>query len=150
MKKKKNDVFAHLVVNYGVLRPDELYNMKVLEEDNDDDNYININTKTMVINHHKTIKQYGVKRVELDSIIIDMVKPMLGGCIFLNKKGEPYETAKGFTDYVRRTYGHTVYDIRKMKTSIVLKDNNENERERVAKFQGHDVSTMISYYKTFN
>ena len=150
MKEQKNDIFAYMVLNYGVLRPDELYNMKVLDEDNDEDNYINIITGYMVINKHKTLKQYGVKRIDLDDEFINMVKDKLGGYVFKNTKNEPYKTGKGLTDMIIRQYGCSIYEIRKMKTSIVLKDNNEKEREKVAKFQGHDVSTMVSYYKTYN
>ena len=150
MKEQKNDIFAHMVLNYGVLRPDELYNMKVLDEDNDEDNYINVETQTMVINKHKTIKNYGVKRIKLDDKFIDMVYEKLGGHVFTNLNNEPYQTGKGLTDMIVRQYGCTIYDIRKMKTSIVLKDGNEVEREKLAKFQGHDVSTMVSYYKTYN
>ena len=150
MKEQKNNIFAHMVLNYGVLRPDELYNMKVLDEDNDEDNYINVETQTMVINRHKTIKNYGVKRIKLDDKFIDMVYEKLGGHVFTNLNNEPYQTGKGLTDMIVRQYGCTIYDIRKMKTSIVLKDGNEVEREKLAKFQGHDVSTMVSYYKTYN
>mmetsp|Transcript_10377 Transcript_10377/g.13550 ORF Transcript_10377/g.13550 Transcript_10377/m.13550 type:complete len:444 (+) Transcript_10377:2383-3714(+) len=145
MKSKKNDVFAHLVLNYGVLRPDELYNLKVLDTDNDEDNYINISTKMLIINKHKTLRQYGVKRIKMDDEIINMVKDKLGGHVFTNQKNEPYETGKGLTDKIKRDYGCSIYDIRKMKTSIVLKDNNETEREQVAKFQGHEVATMAIY-----
>jgi integrase len=150
MKEQKNDIFAHMVLNYGVLRPDELYNMKVLDEDNDVDNYINVDTQTMVINKHKTIANYGVKRIKLDDKFIDMVYEKLGGYVFTNLKNEPYQTGKGLTDMIIREYGCSIYDIRKMKTSIVLKDGDEVEREKVAKFQGHEVGTMVSYYKTYN
>jgi integrase len=150
MKEKKDDVFAHLVLNYGVLRPDELYGLKVLDTDNDTDNYINISTKKLIINQHKTLRQYGIKKIKMDDEIINMVKAKLGGHVFTNQKNEPYRTGKGLTDKIIRDYGCSIYDIRKMKTSIVLKDNNEIERERVAKFQGHEVATMVSYYKTHN
>mmetsp|Transcript_26598 Transcript_26598/g.34572 ORF Transcript_26598/g.34572 Transcript_26598/m.34572 type:complete len:293 (+) Transcript_26598:106-984(+) len=55
MEQKNDDVFARMVLNYGVLRPDELYNLRVLDTDNDDDNYINISTKMLIINKHKTL-----------------------------------------------------------------------------------------------
>lgn len=153
MEKMKNNtgIFEHLVLNYGVMRADELFNMYVVDSDkNDHDNFINIKTKTMTIKKHKNMSRAGNKKTKLDNDFINMVKDRLGKCLFMNLKKEPYKTAKGFNDTIIKLYGCSIKEIRKMKTSIILKENNNEERERVALFQGHNVNTMISYYKTYN
>ena len=51
---QQNQLYCVLKIylTYGVLRPNELLNCKITETDGEEENYINILTKQIVINHH--------------------------------------------------------------------------------------------------
>lgn len=152
MKANKTP-FNHLVLNYGVMRADELYNLYIVDNKKDVekyDNTINIKTKIMTIKKHKTAPTYGTKITKLDDEFIDMVKDRLDKPLFVNLENKPYKGAKGLNDKFIKLYGCTIKELRKMKSSIILKENIPSERERTSKFQGHDVQTMILNYQTYN
>ena len=54
---QQNQLYSILKIylTYGVLRPSELLDLKITETNGEEENYINISTKQIVINHHKKL-----------------------------------------------------------------------------------------------
>ena len=148
-----NDEYVYLIKKFGVMRPQELVTIKILDEDNDEDNYINIMTNKMIINKHKTFKTRGIKKIDLDDDFIKMVSNKLGGYLFQTFKGEKYKSVEGFEKMCVRVYGYKTYFFRKLKVSLeihkILKEGGKmSEISKLENYNGHDFQTMLKHYRS--
>lgn len=140
--------FLHLVINYGVLRPSELYKMTVHDGDSTNPNFINRENRVMIIREHKTKANQPIKEIILDDAFMELIKPCKK-FIFPMKNGRPYASPDGFSKMIVSKVGTDYYDMRKMKTSLVLDKGDNNEILKLSKIQGHSVQTQLDYYNKY-
>ena len=68
-KLVQNYILLYIYLNYGVIREDELINMKILDYEDKEENHINIKSRQMVIHKHKT-NYKGSKYIDLDNKLL--------------------------------------------------------------------------------
>jgi len=88
-----------IYLNYGVLRPSELIDMKITttDEGNENINYINYDTKMIVINKHKNDRN-GPKRIEIkDRYLMEQLHKGIDKYLICNSKNELYNDTSAFT-----------------------------------------------------
>jgi len=103
-----------IYLNYGVLRPSELIDMKITttDEGNEKINYINYETNMMVINKHKNDRN-GPKRIEIkDRYLMEQLHQRINKYLICNSKHEPYNDSSAFTKLFSKTFNnYTPYDL---------------------------------------
>jgi hypothetical protein len=149
--KRSMCALSYLLLNFGAERPAEL--MKVVIRDTDDDelNYVNITTKQMVINEHKNKNKSKQARVfDLDDKFIDLVKSGIGLHLILKEtKNEGYGNVDSMKAMVLKFLNVNIYEIRKMKASIAIKNKPVEEVQELSKVQGHSLQTMKESYQKY-
>jgi len=84
-----------IYLKYGVIRSSELINCLVTDCDCDDTtNYINVNTKQIVINNHKNDRN-GQKVIDVsdDKKLLGILRKDIGEYLILNQNGELYQSS---------------------------------------------------------
>ena len=156
-KKNYNQVFKffnllHIYLLYGVIRPDEMINIKILNyDDGDDKNYINIKKGVLIINNHKNEKKTGTKKILLHKETIEYLKNGLDEYLITSKQGKPYLNSSSFSKAFKKRFNNiTVYDLRKAITSETLRKNNPLEIKKLQYIQGHELKTQLSNYNIYS
>jgi integrase len=120
-----------IYLGYGVLRPSEIIDMKILDEDegNENINYINIRTKKIIINKHKNDKN-GPKIIDIKcKKLLSQLLKGYNKYLICNSKCEKYNDTSAFTKLFSRTFDkYTPYDLRKCISS---KDIHEGNPENI-------------------
>ena len=95
---QQNQLYCLLKIylTYGVLRPSEILDCKITENDCEEENYINILTKQIVIHHHKNDRK-GKKVIQIDDELVECLRKGLGNYLVLNQTGELYTSSSAFT-----------------------------------------------------
>ena len=92
-----------IYLNYGVLRASEIIDCKITDTDDDNDkiNYINIKSKKMVINNHKTDRA-GKKEFLLDDKLINIFKKGLGNFLITNEDKKLFKSSSTFSNFSKK------------------------------------------------
>ena len=141
-----------IYLNYGVLRPSEIIDMKITttDEGNEDINYINYNTNMMVINKHKNDRN-GPKRIEIkDKDLMVQLHQRINKYIICNSKNELYNDTSAFTKIFSKTFNkYTPYDLRKCISSKAIHESDTEKIKMLEYNQGHSLETILLYYNTY-
>jgi len=84
--------FKNIYSTYGVVRPSKLIDMQITDTDEGCDkiNYINVQTKEIVINNHKNDRK-GTKVIDItDDKLNDILCKGLNNHLVTNQNGEMY------------------------------------------------------------
>jgi hypothetical protein len=153
--------FARICLDYGVMRPDEWNTLHIVQHGGTThENFIDLQRRRVVIKRHKTSRgrPEDVREFVISRELAALLKPGIGGLI-LPKLGERingYASSTGLEKRVRAmTGGHSIYDYRRAKTSVVLDDLktgkiNSGVYSKFAKVQGHSYATQLSFYNRYS
>jgi hypothetical protein len=139
-----------LYLNYGVLRPGELLDCKIVNNETLETNYIDISKKQLIINVHKNdIK--GSKTIDLDDRFIKLVSKGLGKYLIQRKDKKLYKSTSSFTKFFKRMFNdYTPYDLRKAISSKCIHDNDLEEIAKLEYIQGHSLKNILDYYNVYD
>lgn len=160
LKRKDKDVIQqHLVVSLYIgehippLRNDYA-GMKISTVDLKNDNYINMDTKQIILNQYKTDKAYGQKKIDIPEHIYQLIKRWLkyndSGYLLVNIKEFDPMTKNGLTKYI-----YKIFKPRKVSTTILRKVYlttkypviyNRKDMKDDAYVMGHSIDTQQGIY----
>lgn len=139
-----------LYLNYGVLRPGELLDCKIVNNETLETNYIDISKKQLIINVHKNDSK-GSKTIDLDDKFIKIVSKGLGKYLLQRKDNKLYKSTSSFAKFFKRMFkDYTPYDLRKAISSKCIHDNDLEEIKRLEYIQGHSLKNILDYYNVYD
>jgi hypothetical protein len=133
-----------------LLTPEDLETAVDLKERN----YIVLDDKNpkMVISRYKTAKHYGTYAERLHPNfyrdIVDTLKTRPRRYLFASENEDGIEVSKSpnaFTNFVLRTFGVGVSDLRHIYITDATKQATYNERLKIARDMGHSVTQQLLY-----
>jgi len=130
--------------------------MQILDTDTEDKiNYINVNTKKIIVRNHKTDESQKDRIIDIeDKKLLGILKKGLGKYFITDKNGELFKTSSKYGEYFKGLFNYAPYDLRKAHTSKIIKecieDRNTEKLERLAYIQGHSLNTMLNHYNKYN
>jgi len=100
-----------------------MINIKILNYDGKDNEiYINVKNKMLIINNHKNETNAGTKKNLLDKETIEYLKNGLDKSLITSKQEKPYLNSSSFSKAFKERFNNiTVYDLRKAITSETLR-----------------------------
>jgi hypothetical protein len=149
---QQNQLYCVLKIylTYGVLRPSELLHCKVTEKDCEEENYINILTKQIVINHHKNDRK-GKKIIQIDDELVGFLRKGLGKYLVLNQSDILYQSSSAFTKMFKKEFNdYTPYDLRRAVSSKCIAQGNVNEIKKLENNQGHSLNVILENYNVYS
>ena len=141
-----------IYLNYGVLRPSELINMKITTtvEGNEDINYINYNTNMIVINKHKNDRNRPKISEIKDKYLMPILHKRINKYLISNSKNELYKDSSAFTKlFSKRFNNYMPYDLRKCISSKAIHEGDTEKIKTLEHNQGHSLETISLYYNTY-
>ena len=149
---QQNQLYCILKIylTYGVLRPSEILDCKITENDGEEGNNINILTKQIVIHHHKNDRK-GKKVIEIDDELVGFLRKGLGKYLVLNQSDELYQSSSAFTKMFKSYFDdYTPYDLRKAVSSKCIAEGNVNEIKKLEHNQGHSLNVILEHYNVYS
>jgi hypothetical protein len=154
-------VFARICLDYGVMRPDEWNSLHVIAKSGTfHENYIDLERRRVVIRKHKTSKgrPEDAREFMISRELVALLKPAAGGVILpkLGARIDSYASSTGLEKRIRAmTGGHSIYDYRRAKTSVMLEDFKTGKVNSIvygkfAKAQGHSYGTQLQFYNRYS
>ena len=140
-----------LYLEYGVLRPSKLISIKISNCDFHHTciyNYINIQTKKIVINNHKNDRK-GSKIFDIDDAFINILKFGLNDFLITTHEGDMYSSSSSFTKLFYKNFNYTPYDLRRAISSNVLAEGNSEEIKKLEYIQGHALNVILNNYNIY-
>lgn len=138
-----------IYLHYGVIRPNELKDLVILEDTDDEINHINISKKCIVLYNHKTAKKDGKRVIKLNDDILEILKDGVGCLFFPNKDGSAYSDSSGIGKIIKSKFGFLPYEFRKANTSKVISSGDVEKIKETASNQGHKFETQLKHYSTY-
>ncbi len=160
--KSKNDFMkyyvAALYTKCPPVRQEEWLSAFIDVEDTGDNNFIDTKKKIFFIRNYKTQKTYGKREIPLDTGLVVTIKKYkklfntdLAICkVSDNKKAM---SSAGFSQYLKNIFGCSVCMLRKIYISEKVVDNDDitmQERNKIARYMAHSVTTQQSIYSRFS
>jgi uncharacterized protein YcgL (UPF0745 family) len=144
-------VLLKIYMTYGVLRPGEILNCLISDcECDDNTNYINVNTKQIVINNHKNDRK-GKKVIDIDDKkLLGILRTAVGKYLITNNNGELYQSSSAFSKVFCKKFGKNVYDLRKAVSSKCIAEGDVNKIKQLEHNQGHSIQVVLDYYNVYN
>ena len=143
---RQNYAIGYYFIHHGVPRFDEWRDLYISEGDCDDkENYINLQTKKIVIQRHKTSNKVNRENVTLSDTFIDIIKDYPNKYFITTKNSELYKDGTGISKRIEKVFGFNNMKLRKAKTSI----NFKNFDMSLCNIQGHSVDTQIKHYAVY-
>lgn len=152
---KNTELYAILKIylTYGVLRPSELIDMQITDRDEECEkiNYINVQTKQIVINNHKNDKK-GRKVIDItDDKLNDILCKRLNQYLVTTQNGELYASSSSFSKMFKSRFNnYNPYDLRKCISSLAIHEGNAEKIKMLEYNQGHTLNTILKSYNTYN
>jgi len=152
---KNTELYAILKIylTYGVLRPSEILDMKITDTDegNDKVNYINVQTKKIVINDHKNDKNGNKVIYITDDKLNDILSKGLNHHLVTTQNGELYASSSSFSKMFKSRFNnYNPYDLRKCISSLAIHEGNAEKIKMLEYNQGHTLNTILKSYNTYN
>jgi hypothetical protein len=148
---QQNQLYCLLKIylTYGVLRPSEILDCEITENDGEEGNHINILTKQIVIHHHKNDRK-GKKVIEIDDELVGFLRKGLGKYLVWNQSGALYQSSSAFTKMFKNEFNdYTPYDLRKAISSRCIAQNDIEKIKKLEHNQGHDLKTILNNYNEY-
>ena len=146
-------VILKIYLTYGVVRPSELIDMQITDTDEGGDkfNYINVQTKQIVINNHKNDKKRKKVIDITDDKLNDILCKGLNNHLVTNQHGELYASSSSFGKMFKSTFNdYNPYDLRKCISSLAISEGNTEKIKMLEYNQGHTLNTILKNYNTYN
>ena len=158
-KNDKDIIQQHLVVSLYIgehIPPmrNDYAGMRISRDDLKLENYINMETKEIVLNQYKTDKTYGQKKITIPPYIYDLMKRWFkyneSGFLLVNIKAFEPMTKNGLTKYI-----YKIFKPRKVSTTILRKVYlstkypviyNRKDMKDDAYVMGHSIDTQQGVY----
>jgi integrase len=152
---KNTELYAILKIylTYGVLRPSEILDMKITDTDegNDKVNYINVQTKKIVINDHKNDKNGNKVIYITDDKLNDILSKGLNHHLVTTQNGELYASSSSFSKMFKSRFNnYNPYDLRKCISSLAISEGDPEKIKMLEYNQGHTLNTILKSYNTYN
>jgi integrase len=152
---KNTELYAILKIylTYGVLRPSEILDMKITDTDegNDKVNYINVQTKKIVINDHKNDKNGNKVIYITDDKLNDILSKGLNHHLVTTQNGELYASSSSFSKMFKSRFNnYNPYDLRKCISSLAIHEGDTEKINMLEYNQGHTLNTILKSYNTYN
>ena len=139
-----------IYLTYGVLRPSEILDCKITENDGEEGNNINILTKQIVIHHHKNDRK-GKKVIEIDDELVGFLRKGLGKYLVLNQSGALYQSSSAFTKTFKKEFDdYTPYCLRKAISSRCIAQNDIEKIKTLEHNQGHSLQVILNNYNVYS
>ena len=142
-----------IYLTYGMLRPSELIDMQITDRDEECEkiNYINVQTKQIVINNHKNDKK-GRKVIDItDDKLNDILCKRLNQYLVTTQNGELYASSSSFSKMFKSRFNnYNPYDLRKCISSLAIHEGNAEKIKMLEYNQGHTLNTILKSYNTYN
>lgn len=157
MRKKAKDekntdlrLILTLYSNMPPLRGNEWRGSRVVANEKkgkDDENFIALKEKLLIVNNSKTSKTHGQKRVDLPDVVVKEIKRYVA-----DKENDilfdDYSSSK-FTKFLNSNLGFSIQALRKKYVSENFNKLDAKGRVKLAKTMGHTIQTaMMDYVKT--
>jgi hypothetical protein len=146
---QQNQLYCTLKIylTYGVLRPSELLDCKITENDCEG-NYINILKKQIVINYHKNDRK-GKKVIQTDDELVECLRKRLGKYLVTNQSDKLYQSSSAFTKMFKNEFDdYTPYDLRKAVSYTYIAQGNVDEIKKLEHNQVRYFKHRILYQST--
>ena len=142
-----------IYLTYGMLRPSELIDMQITDRDEECEkiNYINVQTKQIVINNHKNDKK-GRKVIDItDDKLNDILCKRLNQYLVTTQNGELYASSSSFSKMFKSRFNnYNPYDLRKCISSLAIHEGDTEKINMLEYNQGHTLNTILKSYNTYN
>jgi integrase len=148
---QQNQLYCILKIylTYGVLRPSEILDCSVTESDCEEENYINISTKQIVIHHHKNDRK-GKKVIHIDDELVEYLRKGLGNYLVLNQSGALYQSSSAFTKAFKKEFNdYTPYDLRRAISSRYIAEGDVEKIKKLEHNQGHSLNVILNNYNVY-
>ena len=146
-------VILKIYLTYGVVRPSELIDMQITDTDEGCDklNYINVQTKKIVINNHKNDRK-GTKVIDItDDKLNEILCKGLNQYLVTNQNGELYSSSSSFGKMFKSKFNdYNPYDLRKCVSSLAIHEGNTEKINMLEYNQGHCLNTILKNYNMYN
>jgi hypothetical protein len=149
---QQNQLYCILKIylTYGVLRPSELLDCKITKKDCEEENYINILTKQIVIHHHKNDRK-GKKVIHIDDELVECLRTGLGRYLVTNQNDKLYQSSSAFTKAFKNEFNdYTPYDLRKAISSRYIAENDIENIKKLEHNQGHSLNVILESYNVYS
>jgi integrase len=134
---------------YGVLRPSELLDCKITENDAEEGSHINVKTKQIVIHHHKNDRK-GKKVIQIDDELVECLRKGLGKYLVKNQNDKLYQSSSAFTKTFKNEFNdYTPYDLRKAVSSRCIAQNDIEKIKTLEHNQGHSLNVILENYNVY-
>ena len=140
----------YIYLNYGVIRPSELLECKIIDYNDEVNNHINVKTKQIIIHKHKNEVSKGTKIIDIDNKLNNILKIGLDKYLILSQKNELFKGTSSFSKVFNKYTSNNVYALRKAISSKAI---NEGDKERINQLeycQGHQLRTILNHYNIYN
>ena len=138
-----------IYLTYGVLRPSEIIDCKITENDCED-NHINVLTKQIVIHHHKNDRK-GKKVIHIDNELVEYLRKGLGNYLVLNQSGALYQSSSAFTKAFKKEFNdYTPYDLRRAISSRYIAEGDVKKIKKLEHNQGHSLNVILNNYNVYS
>lgn len=120
--------------------------VKNMKKGNDEENYVALKEKKLIVNNSKTSKSHGTKEVDLPDDVVKEIKRYIAeketDILF-----DDY-SASTFTKLLNKHLGYSVQSLRKRYVSENLGKMTPKQRVKLAKIMGHTIMTQqLDYNK---
>ena len=151
---QQNQLYCILKIylTYGVMRPSEIVDCLICNCDGDDTtNYINVNTKQIVINNHKNDRK-GKKVIDIDDDeLVGCLRKGLGKYLVLNQSGALYQSSSAFTKAFKKEFNdYTPYDLRRAISSRYIAEGDVEKIKKLEHNQGHSLNVILEHYNVYS
>jgi hypothetical protein len=150
---QQNQLYCILKIylTYGVLRPSEIIECKITEKDDEEENYINILTKQIIIHHHKNDRK-GTKVIDIDDDdLVECLRKGLGSYLVLNNNDKLYQSSSAFTKMFKTYFNdYTPYDLRKAISSKCIAQGDIEKIKTLEHNQGHSIQVILDSYNVYS
>ena len=139
-----------IYLTYDVLRPSEILDCKITENDGEEGNHINISTKQIVIHHHKNDRK-GKKVIQIDDELVECLRKGLGKYLVTNQSDELYQSSSAFTKAFKKEFDdYTPYDLRRAISSRYIAENDIEKNKTLEHNQGHSLNVILNNYNVYS
>jgi hypothetical protein len=148
---QQNQLYCILKIylRYGVLRPSKLLHCKVTEKDCEEENYINVKTKQIVINNHKNDRK-GKKVIQIEDELVECLRKGLGNYLTTNQTGALYQSSSAFTKMFKKEFNdYTPYCLRKAISSAYIAEGDIEKIKKLEHNQGHSLNIILNNYNVY-
>jgi len=146
-------VILKIYLTYGVVRPSELIDMQITDTDEGCDkiNYINVQTKEIVINNHKNDRK-GTKVIDItDDKLNEILCKGLNNHLVTNQNGDLYSSSSSFGKMFKSRFNdYNPSDLRKCVSSLAIHEGNTEKINMLEYNQGHCLNTILKNYNMYN